>query len=197
VSVRRYVPAWYGFVLSRAPLPLPEHSYLAQARGAGYWRYELAGEELPASWSTWADALLGPRAARVEFCDAAGGRYRGANVADDRLQACVFVATTKALPSRTWLATLFANDKLTDADRIAILAGRAAQGGVETGPVVCSCFSVGRSTLLRAIRSDELVSVEQIGQALHAGTNCGSCIPELKALLATAGAARGVEALEA
>jgi NAD(P)H-nitrite reductase large subunit len=26
--------------------------------------------------------------------------------------------------------------------------------------------------------------VEQIGKALHAGTNCGSCIPELKGLLA-------------
>jgi assimilatory nitrate reductase catalytic subunit len=100
------------------------------------------------------------------------------------LQACVFVATTKALPSRTWLATLFANDTLTDADRIAMLAGRAAKGGTETGPIVCSCFSVGRSTLLRAIRSEELVSVEQIGNALRAGTNCGSCVPELKALLA-------------
>ena len=194
VSVRRYVPAWYGFVLSRTPLSLPAHSYLAQARGAGYWRYELAGEELPASWPEWADALLGSRAARVEFSDAAGGRYRGANVADERLQACVFVATTKALPSRTWLATLFASEQLTDADRLAILAGRAAKGGAETGPVVCSCFSVGRSTLLRAIRSDELVSVEQIGKALRAGTNCGSCIPELKALLATAVAAETAEA---
>jgi assimilatory nitrate reductase catalytic subunit len=28
-----------------------------------------------------------------------------------------------------------------------------------------------------------LISVEQIGKALNAGTNCGSCIPELKGLL--------------
>jgi assimilatory nitrate reductase catalytic subunit len=48
--------------------------------------------------------------------------------------------------------------------------------------------------LLRAIRSDELVSVEQIGKALRAGTNCGSCIPELKALLATTVAAETAEA---
>jgi assimilatory nitrate reductase catalytic subunit len=194
VSVRRYAPAWYGFVLSRTPLSLPEHSYLAEARGAGFWRYELAGEQLPPSWPVWADALLGSGGARVEFSDTAGGRYRGANVTDERLQTCVFVATSKALPSRTWLATLFANDKLGDADRLAILAGRAAKGGMETGPVVCSCFSVGRSTLLRAIRSDELVSVEQIGRALKAGTNCGSCIPELRTLLATAAAAAPVEA---
>jgi assimilatory nitrate reductase catalytic subunit len=67
---------------------------------------------------------------------------------------------------------------------MAILAGRAPKGVPESGPVVCSCFAVGRSTLLRAIRGEQLVSVEQIGTALRAGTNCGSCIPELKGLLA-------------
>ena len=154
------------------------------SRGAGYWRYELAGEEVPASWAEWADGVLGSRAARIEFSDVAGGRYRGANVADERLQSCLFVATAKSLPSRTWLATLFGSAALGDADRLAILAGRAPKGALESGPVVCSCFAVGRSTLLRAIRGDRLVSVEQIGKALQAGTNCGSCIPELKGLLA-------------
>ncbi len=158
------------------------------SRGAGYWRYELAGEEVPASWPEWADGVLGSRSARIEFSDVAGGRYRGANVADERLQSCLFVATAKSLPSRTWLATLFGSAALGDADRLAILAGRAPKGALESGPVVCSCFAVGRSTLLRAIRGDRLVSVEQIGKALQAGTNCGSCIPELKGLLAQSAA---------
>jgi assimilatory nitrate reductase catalytic subunit len=188
VRVRRYEPKWYGFALSRAPLELPATSYRAMSRGAGYWRYELAGEDLPASWPEWADAVLGPRAARIELSDVAGGRYRGANVEGEVLQACVFVATAKWLPSRNWLATLFGSQTLSDADRLAILAGRAPKGALESGPVVCSCFAVGRSTLLRAIRGDKLVSVEQIGEALRAGTNCGSCIPELKGLLAESAA---------
>jgi assimilatory nitrate reductase catalytic subunit len=185
VRVRRYEPRWYGFALARAPLELPATSYRAVSRGTGYWRYELAGEELPTSWPEWADSVLGPRAARIELTDVAGGRYRGANVEGGRLESCVFVATAKALPSRTWLATLFGAQALSDADRLAILAGRAPKGSLEAGPVVCSCFAVGRSTLLRAIRGDTLVSVEQIGKALRAGTNCGSCIPELKGLLAS------------
>jgi assimilatory nitrate reductase catalytic subunit len=184
VRVRRYEPRWYGFALSRAPLGLPATSYCAVSRGAGYWRYELAGEELPASWPTWADDVLGPGASRIELSDVAGGRYRGAHVENETLQSCVFVATTKSLPSRNWLATLFGAQKVSDADRLAILAGRAPKGTLEAGPVVCSCFAVGRSTLLRAIRGDKLVTVEQIGKALRAGTNCGSCIPELKGLLA-------------
>jgi len=184
VRVRRYEPKWYGFALARAPLELPGTSYRAVSRGAGYWRYELAGEELPASWPELADAALGPRGARIELSDVAGGRYRGASVDGERLQTCVFVATVKWLPSRNWLATLFGSPRLSDADRLAILAGRAPKGSLEAGPVVCSCFAVGRSTLLRAIRGDKLVSVEQIGKALNAGTNCGSCIPELNGLLA-------------
>ena len=83
VRVRPYEPKWYGFALSRAPLELPATSYRAVARGAGYWRYELAGEDLPASWPEWADTVLGPRASRIELTDVAGGRYRGANVDGD------------------------------------------------------------------------------------------------------------------
>jgi len=43
---------------------------------------------------------------------------------------------------------------------------------------------VGLNTILAAIAQDGLVSVPQIGAALGAGTNCGSCRPELAALLA-------------
>ena len=188
VRVRRYAPAWYGFALLRTPLDARDCTYLARSRSEGFWRYELAGETLPASWPEWADAVLGPRAERIELHDRAGGRYRGARLAGGRLQACLFVAPTKQLPSRTWLGGLFAHDALDDASRAAILAGRPAKAGEETGPIVCSCFSVGRSTLLRAIRTQELVTAEQIGNALRAGTNCGSCVPELKALLAEASA---------
>jgi assimilatory nitrate reductase catalytic subunit len=188
VRVRRYEPTWYGFALSREPLALPETPYRAVSRGAAYWRYELAGEELPKSWPAWADNVLGPRACRIEFSDAAGGRYRGANVDGNALQSCLFVAAAKSLPSRSWLGTLFSSTSLGDAERMAILAGRAPKGTLESGPVVCSCFALGRSTLLRAIRGEGLVSVEQIGKALRAGTNCGSCIPELKGLLVASAA---------
>ena len=41
-------------------------------------------------------------------------------------------------------------------------------------------------TLHETITSKRLTSVAEIGVALRAGTNCGSCIPELKAILASA-----------
>ncbi|WP_156303003.1 (2Fe-2S)-binding protein, partial [Methylogaea oryzae] len=52
------------------------------------------------------------------------------------------------------------------------------------GPTVCACFGVGRDTLKRAIAVQGLDNTDDIGAALKAGTGCGSCLPELRALLA-------------
>ncbi|WP_163414060.1 (2Fe-2S)-binding protein, partial [Escherichia coli] len=51
-------------------------------------------------------------------------------------------------------------------------------------PVVCACFGVGRTTICDAINSGAR-SPSDIGAKLKAGTNCGSCIPELKRLIAS------------
>ncbi|MFZ3335785.1 MAG: (2Fe-2S)-binding protein [Xanthobacteraceae bacterium] len=46
-----------------------------------------------------------------------------------------------------------------------------------------SSVLVGLQSLHDAIAQKRLTSVAEIGAALRAGTNCGSCIPELKAIL--------------
>jgi assimilatory nitrate reductase catalytic subunit len=61
-----------------------------------------------------------------------------------------------------------------------------------TGPIVCACFGVGRGTICDAIVGGA-GSAAEIGARLKAGTNCGSCIPELKRLIAQAGAAKTEE----
>ncbi|HEU4618520.1 MAG TPA: (2Fe-2S)-binding protein, partial [Gammaproteobacteria bacterium] len=48
---------------------------------------------------------------------------------------------------------------------------------------LCSCFGVGRRRVVEAIRRGRLVSAEDVGHELKAGTSCGSCLPELAALL--------------
>ncbi|HEX6997681.1 MAG TPA: molybdopterin-dependent oxidoreductase [Gammaproteobacteria bacterium] len=188
VAVRKHVPAWHGFALARRPLALAGCSYVALSRGAGYWRYEIAGETTPSSWPEKARALLGDDEHWIELADLGAGRYRGARVVDGRLDACLFVAPEPRLPTRSWLGELFEADVLDDAARMALLRGKPSNGTGERGAVVCACFAVGRKTLLEAIRTQALVTTEQIGRALKAGTNCGSCLPELRALLAEAAA---------
>jgi NAD(P)H-nitrite reductase large subunit len=64
-----------------------------------------------------------------------------------------------------------------------LLAGRPADGAALAGPIVCACFSVGRDALVDAIVSQKATDVNAIGRLLRAGTNCGSCIPEINGLL--------------
>jgi assimilatory nitrate reductase catalytic subunit len=52
------------------------------------------------------------------------------------------------------------------------------------GSIVCSCFGIGRNTICAAISRQGCTTTQALGQQLKAGTNCGSCIPELKTILA-------------
>jgi assimilatory nitrate reductase catalytic subunit len=77
-----------------------------------------------------------------------------------------------------------------DHNRARVLAGVSLAGVASPGPTVCACFAVGRATIAEAIQSGGLTSVAEIGAALRAGTNCGSCLPELATILREAGTAR-------
>jgi assimilatory nitrate reductase catalytic subunit len=63
------------------------------------------------------------------------------------------------------------------------LAGRPAGSGPDEGAILCSCFSVGVNTIQQAIAGGAN-SLAEIGARTCAGTNCGSCRPEITALLA-------------
>jgi assimilatory nitrate reductase catalytic subunit len=175
--------AWYGFALTRRRLDLRDRRHWNEIAGDSYWRYELADDAVPSSWPEAAHALLGD-GEWLELEDRGAGRYRGALIRDGRLEGCLFVAPTHQLPPRNWLAELFAHDRLDAADRACLLAGRPTGGRRDDGATICSCFAVGRNRLIDAIRARGLTTVEAVGTVLQAGTNCGSCIPELRGLLA-------------
>ena len=80
--------------------------------------------------------------------------------------------------------SLFVADHVTDEQRRMLLSGKSTEGAASTGPIVCACFGVGRGTICDTIASGARTAAE-IGAKLKAGTNCGSCIPELKQLIAT------------
>ncbi|MEM8741338.1 MAG: molybdopterin-dependent oxidoreductase [Pseudomonadota bacterium] len=180
VQVARYNAAWYGFAVSAAPLA-PDCSYWARAVSHAGHRAELAGDAEISDWETEARRLFGLPAARAtSLCDPARGTARIAFSADNQLTAALFVAPTPVAVMRDYLATL------PNIDAAAALVGRPLIDQPDPGPVLCSCFGVGVNTVLRAIEEQALLSVEEIGAALQAGTNCGSCRPELAALLRAA-----------
>ncbi|HEX5637558.1 MAG TPA: molybdopterin-dependent oxidoreductase, partial [Gammaproteobacteria bacterium] len=179
--------AWYGFLLSRRRFQMSLKGYWSMSLGDGLWRYELAGDELPQDWATHARELLcskDDKVAWTEYFDRGTRRYRAGRMVGDRLESCIFIGPDHQLPNRDWLMKLFAKERLSEQDKMYLLSGRPGEKGEDAGPAVCACFGVGRNTLLKLIHSGEVSSVAEIGKRLNAGTNCGSCIPELQALLA-------------
>lgn len=184
VRVEPYRPVWQGFVLSRTRLDMTDTSYCACTLGAGYWRHEIAGENLPQDWRTWVQAAVNDSGDWIEYRDAAMGRYRAACLQDGRLEAVFFIAPDQRLPEREWLSSLFSQTQLASADLAGLLSARPPKGAAaDTGRNVCACFSVGEKTILHAIKDQGLSSVEAVGQCLKAGTGCGSCVPEIRRLL--------------
>jgi assimilatory nitrate reductase catalytic subunit len=70
-----------------------------------------------------------------------------------------------------------------DAARARLLAGRPQDQAVSEGPRVCACFGVARDAIRHAAVTHRLRTVTEIGVVLRAGTNCGSCIPEIEEIL--------------
>jgi assimilatory nitrate reductase catalytic subunit len=96
----------------------------------------------------------------------------------------LFIAKKRsALPSRDSLAALLGS-RIEPQTRMYVLAGGLPGAAANSaGATVCACFGVGLNTLHDTIASRRLTDIAEIGAILRAGTNCGSCIPELKAIL--------------
>ncbi len=184
--VEQFRVNWFGFILSRSELNLESVAHWTRIQGKDFARYELAGRNTISDFSAWARRLLqvgDQQADWLEYEDRSAGLYRAVHLVDDRIEQCVFLSPRPDLPSRAWLAGLFAHDQLQPADRVGLLLGQPLEKGADVGPTVCSCYGVGRNTICDAIRSQKLDSVAQVTACLKAGGNCGSCVPEIKKLL--------------
>jgi assimilatory nitrate reductase catalytic subunit len=121
----------------------------------------------------------------VVYADPARGTFRYASLVGTRLDAALFIARTRSgLPSRDGLAALLGT-RIENRGRAFILSGSVPGAALPEfgGRTICACFGVGLKTLHNAIAARRLTTVAEIGANLRAGTNCGSCIPELKAIL--------------
>ena len=186
VKVEPFGVAWHAFVLSRTGLALDGVAFWTRVQGQGFARYEMAGRKVLADRAAWAREVLGvtdPDADWLEYEDRSEGVYRAVHVLDERIEQCIFLSLRPDLPSRAWLASLFAGDALSSADRAGMLAGQTLGLRADTGPIICSCFGVGRTTICDAICTRDCNTVADVTACLKAGGNCGSCVPEIKAIL--------------
>jgi assimilatory nitrate reductase catalytic subunit len=208
VTVRPQPMAWHGLLMRRDHAQLASPDYWCRIAIDGGFAYTLAGVDPLAADCETPDAArilpwLGPAGAGAAeaadlavYADPARGVFRYARFADGRLDACLFIARDPAsLPDRAAAIIMF-GEAPPDHNRARVLAGMSLAGVASPGPTVCACFAVGRNAIIESIRTGNLTTVAGISAALRAGTNCGSCLPELAAILSEAqalGSATGNE----
>jgi assimilatory nitrate reductase catalytic subunit len=119
----------------------------------------------------------------LEVSDAKRGVFRIAALLDGGVEAALFLARDRsALPAEAALIPIL-GAPVADAARGQLLAGRLYDKTSTEGPRVCACFGVTRDAIRHAVVTHGLRTVREIGVALGAGTNCGSCVPELEEIL--------------
>ncbi|WP_223795225.1 molybdopterin-dependent oxidoreductase [Marinobacter sp. F4216] len=197
-GVARIAPVatrWQARVMRRAgsgwhPEQVSPDSYWTRQTMAHSDSWWVAGVQ-PVDWHREAELWLGDRP-QVFVNDATTGRYRAALIVSGRLEAVLMVdPRSSGLPDLAWLDECFSADCLNDDQRRYLLAGRTVDLE-DHGALVCSCFQVGEKQIARAM-GEGVKSVVELGRALRCGTNCGSCIPELRSLLEGHGDAGAIE----
>ena len=100
----------------------------------------------------------------TEYVDRQRGLYRAAAFVDGRLEGALFVGPADAPPQWSDLR-------------------HTMDGVAESGPVVCACFGVGLAAIHEAMAAGRGATVADITRALRAGNKCGTCLPELRAIV--------------
>ena len=189
VRVTAVAEAWRGNLLRHsgdAPA-LSEALWWAKATLEDGYAFEMAGwnplaQEIRSEASLRKLLGIGPEVELVSYSDPRKAMFRYAGIAHGQLQACVFFGPAGADFAGVEQAKALLGKPISSLERIALLAGLESSGAKKTGRIVCACFGVDENAITAAI-GEGCNSPAQIGAACKAGTNCGSCIPELKKLL--------------
>ena len=177
VAAQRYAAEWYGFAVAQDEMTL-DSDYWALATTTQGYRAELAGSAAVSDWESEAQRMFGATGAQLtSLIDGSRGTARIVAHRDGVLIGALFVSPTPVAVMREYLANL------PGTDGAHALPGRPAAHVPTAGPVLCACFGIGINTIVEAIETKGLMSVDHIGDVLGAGTNCGSCRPELAELL--------------
>ncbi|MFN3349030.1 molybdopterin-dependent oxidoreductase [Pseudorhodoplanes sp.] len=175
-----------GFILSRRPVALPEGTWWAQSAASGGHGFLFAANDRLESWQAFAWAQAGALPLS-EYLDEPRSTYRAAAFADGQLVFCLFAGPAAQRPQWDAAKALLAAERLEERQRRMLLSGQTADGVADAGPVICACFGVGLNTIRDALVTGAATDVTGLGEQLRCGTNCGSCLPELKKIVVQAG----------
>ncbi|MBZ9809908.1 MULTISPECIES: nitrate reductase [unclassified Mesorhizobium] len=184
VHIEKFAAMAFGFAVTRQRPEAIAADYWVVARCRDGWRVELAFAGDDIDWPVFAQSLFGAStdAEILAYHDRDAGQHRIAAFNGVQLAGALFVAPGPVAVSRGWATQQLEEVHASQRDRFRIVAGRSGAERPDAGATVCSCFNVGINQITAAVASG-CTNVEAIGAALKAGTNCGSCRSEIRAII--------------
>jgi assimilatory nitrate reductase catalytic subunit len=169
-----------GIARTRNALSFPPGTWWTRVTTPEGIEYRLATNRGPMFWHDFAFREFGPDAQLAEAFD--GRTYRAAGFLDDHLDGCLWVGPAEA--ALQWnLEGLIPTDEPQGGAQRILKTGISEYYMGQSEAIVCACFQVGTEAVRQAVVSGASRTVEDIGRSLRAGTNCGSCLPELKRIV--------------
>jgi len=168
-----------GFVRARRPLALPQGTWWVRVATSDGDTLRLASDRDALFWHEFAHHALGGDGRIVELVEA--GLYRALVFVDGAFEAALSIGPGDAALRWDALETLIAAGPPPDSLPLPVAAAGLP---ADTGAAVCACFGVGEDDIRQALRAGRAASAADIGRLTRAGTNCGSCLPEIKRLVA-------------
>lgn len=183
VRASRFDAKTFGFAVCVCR-PTPASDYWALARLSGGWKIEFAHGDAIADVEAFARRMfgLGEEAEVLAYHDNATGVRRVAAFDGAKLLGALYLAQQPVEVSRSWAASQLVCEHADLAARWRLVAGRAGADMPDKGAIVCSCFSVGSKEIAAAVRGG-CATVDAVGNATCAGTNCGSCKSEIREIV--------------
>ena len=127
----------------------------------------------------------------MRYDDARRAASRRLHIAGDRLVAVRLSGSVDALASGDWLLGWMQEGRpIADIRRHLLMPSRQAPAGyVPAGRIVCQCHGVPEATIAATLAGTPGSPAERLAVAqarTKCGTNCGSCLPELRRMASQA-----------
>jgi assimilatory nitrate reductase catalytic subunit len=182
VSIKPFNAVWSGYLISAQTVNCPT-SYWSKIQLEQGHKYLLSDQQELGNDEAFLANLYPKIDDWLVLKDDQKNVLRIAGFIDNQLH-CFFAASTDlSLKFNSRYIEEQLNKTLPIKTRFKLMSGIDSDGKGDVGDMICSCFQVGEKTIQEAIKSGRCKSVTSLGEKLKCGTNCGSCIPELKTFL--------------
>jgi len=128
------------------------------------------------------DPLPSKKHTRLDYYNKESQTYRSLLTDDNQISQGYLISTEIIEDKVSWFDNLLTRD--LDKDIAQTLFSGIAQGNLAKGKIICTCKQVGKTQLCVAIADHHVTEVIELTRLTQAGSGCGSCVSELKELLA-------------